>query len=440
MNDTSDNGMRPARRRFLKSVFAASLAPVVLPTGVLGARAPSKKVTLGFIGVGGHGTAMNLKSFLAQDDCRALAVCDAYRSKAEAAKLLVDEQYGDKGCRIAEDFREIIDDESIDAVVISTPDHWHVPMSLMALAKGKHVFCEKPTLCIAEGRELADAVQASGKVFQTGLEDRALTHYHRLVELERNGAIGDLYHVDVVLPPGSINPASPEVPVPEDLDWEMWLGPAPWHPYTVTRTMPMHWRYIRDYSTGILTDWGTHLVDTAQLAVNDPAVCPVQVMAWGLPVPEGNESDIPAYYDVQYRYGNGRTLRVRDGGEEEWLGQSASIRLLGSRGWVAVNGWRGQFAASEPAILRTKVDPHTSKFRSRPELEQRNFLDCIATGEETTYPAETLHLLSTTLHMGLIAMDLGRRLRWDVQNEAFIADIEANRLRFRKRRDDWKKR
>lgn len=427
------------RRHFMKSMLAASMAPMFVPSTVLGQNAPSRTVTLGFIGTGGHGTNYNLQNFLQQADCRALTVCDVFRHKREAAAALVNERYGNKDCRLEEDFRAVIDDPSLDAIVISTPDHWHVPMSLMALQKGKHVFCEKPTLCIAEGRDLVKAVDRAGTVFQTGLEDRSLTHYHRIVELLRNDAIGELYHVEVVLPQGQINPAEPAIPVPDGLNWELWLGTAPYHEYTETRTAPMHWRYIRDYSTGILTDWGTHLVDTAQLAVDDPHECATEVKAWGQPVPPNSQSDIPAIYEVHYRYSNGVSLHVHNSYDARWLGEKATITLQGSKGWVSVKGWRGEFQASNPTILRTRYEDGESRFGPRPAGEHRNFLDCIHSGQPTTYTAETLHKLSATLHMGLISMDLGRELKFDPQSERFLNDEQANQRLYRTLREDWQR-
>ncbi len=425
------------RRSFTKTILAAGVAPLILPSGLRGAKAPSGKITLGFIGMGWQGVDLNLKSFLNEEDCRCLAVCDAYMSRAEAAKKLVDEQYGNQDCRAVQDFREIVNDPAIDAVVISTPDHWHTTMSLMALEAGKHVFCEKPTFTIAEGRVLADAVKKSGKTFQTGLEDRSLIHYHRLVEWERNGAIGDLHHIDVAVPMGAIRDWEPEVEIPEDLDWNLWLGPAPYHPYTATRTEPMHWRYIRDYSTGIITDWGCHLVDTAQLAVNDPHECAIEVKGSAVPPPEKAQSDIPAEYNLHYRYTNGVTMQLHNVSNEKGLGGNVYIRLYGSKGWVSVTGWRGQFDASDPKILRTQYDVKKSKHFPIPAREHPNFLACIRSGKEPTYSAETLHQLSTTLHMGVIAADLGRGLVWDPRKERFKGDDEANsRLSFVPR-TDW---
>jgi predicted dehydrogenase len=426
------------RRSFLKTMLVAGVAPLVLPSGLLGQNAPSNKITLGFIGVGWQGVDLNLNSFLAEDDCVCSVVCDVYMGRATAAKKLVDDAYGNNDCRAVQDFRDVIDDPTIDGVVISTPDHWHTTMSLMALKAGKHVFCEKPTFTIGEGRTLVNAVKKSGLVFQTGLEDRSLIHYHRMVEWVRNGAIGDLHHMDVGVPEGAIHPWEEEHAVPDDLDWKLWLGPAPYHPYTATRTEPMHWRYIRDYSTGIITDWGCHLVDTAQFAANDPHQCALEVKGTAVPILEKAQSNIPANYDLHYRYSNGVTMQLHNVSKEEGLGKNVYIRFYGSKGWVSVTGWRGQFDASDSKILRKKYAPGKSKHYPLPDREHPNFLASIRTGAQPTYPAETLHRLSTTLHMGVIAADLERIVTWDPRKERFKNDKEANSKLTVEQNEDWK--
>jgi predicted dehydrogenase len=201
----------------------------------------------------------------------------------------------------------------------------------------------------------------------------------------------------------------------------------------------MNWRMIRDYSTGMITDWGTHIVDTAQLAANDPQGWPVEVKAWGQPVTPGAQTDIPAVFEVHYRYGNGVTLSVKSGEKTE-LGSNAYVRLLGAKGWISITGWRGKFAASDPAILQIKYGAGESRHWSLPPGEHRNFLDAIRSGTPPTYTAETIHRLCAPLHAGLIAMDLGRPLRWDPRKEEFIGDAEANRRTQRTLREDWKRR
>jgi predicted dehydrogenase len=244
--------------------------------------------------------------------------------------------------------------------------------------------------------------------------------------------------MDVGLPQGAIRDWEPEAPMPEDLNWKLWLGPAPYHPFTATRTEPMYWRYIRDYSTGIITDWGCHIVDTAQLAANDPHQCALAVKGTAVPPPEKAQSDLPAEYDLHYRYSNGISMHVHNEPIDQGLGTNVYIRFYGSKGWVSVTGWRGKFDASDPKILRKKYDPKKSKHFPIPAREHPNFLACIRSGKEPTYSAESLHQLSTTLHMGVIAADLGRGLTWDHKKERFVGDEEANGRLTVQTYDDWK--
>jgi len=420
--------MNSSRRQFLKTSALIGM-PAIIPASVLGANAPSKRTTLGCIGVGGQGNA-NLGAFLNQADAQVVTVCDVITSRSKSAQKKVNERYKNTGCKAVTDFREIIADKSIDAVVISTPDHWHVPMSLMALEAGKDVFSEKPTLTIAEGRTLIDEVNKRKAVFQMGLEDRSLTHYHMMVEWLRNGAIGDLERVDVTLPEGYIHPLEKEAPVPDGLDYELFVGPAEFIPYTPHRTTQKYWRMVRNFASGSLVDWGSHQVDTAQLAANAPEVCPVTIEAEGS-IPENSMSNVPVTFDVKYLYSNGVEVRVKSGG--------TAIRLTGTKGWVGNDSWRDGLKASDEKILRTKYTPETSKHWQRPPSEQRNFLDCVKSRQPTTYPAETMHQLHTTLLMGDIAIRLGRKLNWDPKKEEFINDDAANAMRSREARTDWAK-
>ena len=182
--------------------------------------------------MGGQGVGNNLRNFYREPDAQVLAVCDVFKNRADRARNEVNKKYGNTDCKAYTDFREIIADDAIDAVVISTPDHWHVPMSMLALKAGKDVFCEKPTFCIAEGRALIDAVKKQQAIFQVGLEDRSLIRYHNLVEWLRNGAIGSLERIHVALPCGIKYPLSKPAPVPDDLDYNLFVGPAPFEPYT----------------------------------------------------------------------------------------------------------------------------------------------------------------------------------------------------------------
>ena len=424
----------PTRRAFLKTglsgIFATAVAPQILPARLFGQNAPSKKVTLGCIGVGVHGFGVNLKNFLQEDDCRVLAVCDVFGARRKQARDEVNKQYGNKDCAMIPDFRDVLARSDLDAVVISTPDHWHVTMALMALEAGKMVFCEKPTLTIEEGRRLANAVKKSGKLFATGLEDRSVIQYHMMAEAVRNGAIGKLERIKVGLIEKPIFPKEDPVPVPADLNYELWLGPAPHRPYTPKLTDAQVWRQIRDFSGGSLTDWGAHLIDTAQVGNFAEGTSPVEVKGEGT-IPPNSVNTVPQKYNISYRYANGVTLEVASTG--------VAIRFEGTNGWVGNKGWLGKLEASDMEIFRRKYDPKTNKIWPRRPREQRDFLDSIKNGQPPMYTAEALHRLSTTLHLGALAMELGRPLKWDPDAEKFLGDEGANARRSRKPRTDWQR-
>src|ERR1041385_4792708 len=251
----------PSRRQFLRRCAAAAAglaAPLVVPASALGlggVAAPSDRITIGFIGTGDHGVGRNINRFLPEPDAQCVAVCDVDHKRMEDARTHIEKYYsgrGDtsfKGCTAHPDFREVIERKDIDAVMVSTPDHWHVLPSVMAARAGKDVMCEKPlTLTVGEGRVLADTIAKHGRVFQTASENRSIPAYHRMAELVRNGRIGKLRRIKVGLPTGrSINAASLEVKQPPEwLDFEMWLGPAPKADYCEARC---HWnfRWIFDY-------------------------------------------------------------------------------------------------------------------------------------------------------------------------------------------------
>ena len=420
-----------SRRHFLKTSAAAAVAPLVVPSRVLfGEKTPSNTITLGFIGVGNHGTGYNLRSFLREDDCRAVAVCDTFKSRSANAKKIIDGQYKDGACKEYADFRNLLADESIDAVFISTPDHWHVPASMLALEAGKDVFCEKPTLTIAQGRDFVNLVKEKDAVFQTGLEDRSVMQYYKMAEAVRNGAIGKLEKIDVGLPYKKTHVFKSEEPaeVPDDLNFNMWLGEAPEVPYSPTRTHKDCWRQTRDYSGGTLTDWGAHIMDTAQVGNFAEKSGPVEVEGTG-EIPEGAINSTHLTFDLNYKYANGVTMNVKSAG--------VYLKFHGTDGWVGCKGWRGTLEAHDRNIYRNKYED--SKIWPLPKGEHREFLDSIKSRQPTIYPAEDLHRLSTAMHLGNVALEVGRKVQWDPEAESFKGDEEANALRSREARQDWKK-
>lgn len=422
-----------SRRSFvrsgLSSIIAAGIAPQFIRTGLLSADAPSKKITLGCIGVGKHGFGVNLNSFLQEDGCRVIAVCDVFNGRRLRARDAVNQKHGDTGCAEFGDFREVLARKDIDAVVISTPDHWHIPMATMAVEAGKHVFCEKPTLTIAEGRAFADLVAKRQTVFAVGLEDRSLIHYHKLCEVVRNGGIGRLQRIKVTLPMKPVFPAEQPAPVPDDLNFDLWLGPAPKRDYTPSLTDDQVWRQIRDFSGGSLTDWGAHLIDTAQVANFSENSSPVKVEGKG-EIPPNSINTVPRTYFLTYTYANGVVMEVS--------ADKPTIRLEGSDGWVGMGGWSGPLEAGDMGVFHRVIDPASNKMWPRPQREHPDFLAAIKTGKTPMYTAEALHRLSTTMHLGLIAMELGRPLTWNPKTESFD-DSKANELRTRASREDWKR-
>ena len=420
------------RRRFLKvTAGAAALTgaiPSLVPARLLGADAPSNKITVGFIGVGDHGTGWNLSYYLKNNAARVIAVCDVDDNHLFRAKETVDDRYGNEDCFQTKDFREILARKDIDAVMISTPDHWHTIISLLAIQAGKDVQCEKPTLCIREGQVLTRAVRKHRTVFQTSTEDRGVPEYHRMAELVRNGRIGKLQRIEVLLPKQPTVPGDPTPqPVPKVLDYEMWLGPAPFAPYTKDR-VHYNFRWIWDYSGGIICDWGAHLFDTAQWANDTEHSGPVEIEGTGTYWSGGLFNTVKDY-DVTFRYANGVVMTCKPG--------NPSIKFIGADGWVGNTGWRGPVEASSKEILESKIGPNEIHLYTNPALEHDDFLKCVKSRKDPYFPVDIGHRVSSICHLANISIKLGRKLRWDPDKEQFPQDPEANKWLDRPRRSPW---
>jgi myo-inositol 2-dehydrogenase / D-chiro-inositol 1-dehydrogenase len=421
--------MTCSRRKFLRSAAGAVVLPTLIPASVLGANAPSNKITVGFIGTGDHGTTWNLDRYLKLPAARVLMVCDVDGFRMRKAKAIVDSVYDNEDCTMSKEFRDVLARKDIDAVMISTPDHWHTLISVMAAKAGKDVQCEKPTLTIEEGKTLIKIIRSTGRVFQTSTEDRSLPMYHRMAELVRNGRIGKLQRIEVILPRQPTEPgdATPQ-PVPPDFDWEMWLGPAPHAPYTKQRAH-YNFRWISDYSGGIITDWGAHLFDTAQWANDTERSGPVEVDGKGSFWTGGLYNTVKDY-DVTYRYANGVVMTCKPG--------TPSIKFIGTGGWVGNRGWRGKVEASSPEILSSNIGPNEIHLYTNPEGEHDDFLKCMRSRKDPYFPVDVGHRVSTICHLANISIQLGRKLKWDPVKEQFIGDEHANALRSRPMRSSWK--
>jgi predicted dehydrogenase len=414
------------RREFLKSsvVTAAAFAvPTIVPSSVFGANAPSNRITIGSIGLGGMGTG-NMKGFKGKSGSQVVALCD------------VDSGHLEKACQTAgldekscyNDFRDLLARDDVDAVVVSTPDHWHVPASIAAVKAGKDVYCEKPlTLTIAGGRALSDAVKRYGRVLQTGSQQRSGSEFRRACELVRNGRIGKLHTIKVGIPGNNRKcpPTWEAKPVPEGFDYDMWLGPAPWEPYTEQRCH-YQFRFILDYSGGQMTNWGAHYLDIAQWGNGADDTGPVEIEGKG-DFPESGLFTTAKKVDITYTYANGVKLLLTTGG--------GNTRFEGSDGWVFVT--RGKIDAEPKSLLKEKIGADEIKLYNSRDHKQ-NFLDCIKSRKDPIASAEIGHRSSTVCHLGNIAMLLGRKVKWDPKKERFINDSAADSMIGRSMRSPWR--
>ncbi len=427
-----------SRRVFLKSTSALAgafaVAPTIIPSSVLGADgavAPSNRINIGFIGVGRQATYANIPGFLREPDAQCVAVCDVDSWRMANAKKVIEDAYAKSkpagafnGCARFRDWRELLARKDIDAVMISTPDHWHVPMAVTALRAGKDVACEKPlTRCIAEGRLMSDTVTKTGRVFRTDSEFRSSKIMHRAAQLVRNGKIGKLERILTATPKDSTLPAQPEMPVPEELDYEMWQGPAPLRPYTLQRVHPRHeakgrpgWLCIRDYADGMMANWGAHLNDIALWGAGLDHTGPMEIEGTGSYPAKGNLWDIIQGFDVTFLYANGVTLRCRT--------DKPMIRWEGTEGWIQVK-YPSEIESSNEALLSWNPGPKDIHLPYKTS-EKRDFLDAVKSRQQPLYDCEAGHRNNSLAHLSLIAIDLGRKLKWDPAKETFPGDAEAN--------------
>jgi len=412
------------RRQFFKKTTGIATASIVFPyflpsstLGKAGTLLPSNRITMGCIGTGGMGQG-NMLGFMNEPDVKMLAVCDVdarHREKArKTAALSRKSGYND--------FRELLARDDIDAVVISTPDHWHVPIAIAAAKAGKDIYCEKPlSLTIAQGRALCDVVKRYSRVFQTGSQQRSDSRFHFACELVRTGRIGKLKIIKVGLPGSRTIGPQPVMPVPAGLDYDMWLGPAPWKPYTKARCHG-RFRHIFDYSGGKFIDWGAHHLDIIQLALAADHSGPIEIVGVG-EFPKDGIYDTAVTYSIDFTYADGTRVNAS-------TSHQGGIRFEGSEGWVFVN--RGVIDAYPKSLLGA------NKIRSyHRQMHRRNFLDCVKLRKDPIAPVEIGHRSATVCHLGNIAMSLARKLNWDPKKEQFINDPAANRMTTRSMRSPW---
>jgi myo-inositol 2-dehydrogenase / D-chiro-inositol 1-dehydrogenase len=426
-------------RRMFFGVVAACAAPVVIPGRAVGADgqvAPSNRVTVGMIGIGRQCLAYNLPFFASQPDCEVVALCDVDRWRLEVTAERTASYYGEKKNRCPKvpdcpryvDFREVLDRKDVDAVFIGTPDHWHVPMSVAAVKAGKDVSCEKPlTRSIVEGRLLSDLVAKHKAVFRTDSEFRSLKQFHRAVELVRNGRIGRLHTIRTTVPMGE-SKSPPFVPmrVPEELNYDLWLGPAPLKPYTQQRVHQIKgyerpgWMNIRDYCDGMIENWTAHLNDIAQWGHNTDRTGPVAVEGHGKYPPPGSLWDACYEFEFTCTYADGVKLICKTGP------CAPHTRFEGEAGWIQANFGGVPLEAEPKSLLDSKIGP--DELHLPLMHEKRDFLNAVKTRGQTLEDAEVGHRTASLGHLGQIAIQLGRTLKWDPHRERFSEDDDANKM------------
>ena len=423
-----DSGAGVSRRAFLAAGAGFGLFNVV-PASVLGADAPSNRVTMALIGAGNMGMG-NMRAFLAMPDVRVLAVCDVNREKRARGKAEVDNRYGNRACATYRDFRDVCMRDDVDAVIVATPDHWHAVIGVYAANCGKDIYGEKPfSHDLREGRALVRAVERNGRVWQTGSWQRSRGEMRRAVELVRNGRIGKIARVEVGLPSGGRGPAAtPGAPVPDGLDWDMWVGPAPERPFE--GVCDWHWRWVSDWGGGQLMDWIGHHGDIAQWGLGTDLSGPVKFEG---SAPDDREGiyDTPKSYKIECEYANGVKMTVANDGN----GVKMGTKWIGENGeWVWVN--RGHFDASTRALRESRIE--AGEIRLKSPGHQREFIDCVKSRAATLTPAEIAHRSASIGHLCRAAIAAGRKLAWDPVAERIVGDAAADRLLERPLRAPWK--
>ena len=443
------------RRGFLRTTGAAVAAlglPTIVPATAFGA---NDKVAIGFIGVGKMGTN-NLKDFLPLEEGRVIAVCDPYEERRVKAKQLVDAQYGDKGCAMMDDFRQVLARKDIDAVLIAAQDHWHALIATAAAAAGKDMYCEKPLgVSVEQSQAILKAVRKHKRVFQAGTWQRSQGKFRQACALVRNGYVGKLREIQVSAPgphyqpkyEGSLEPQ----PVPAGFNWEMWRGPAPTKPYNPGRVDWPDWYLIWDYCAGFVCNWGVHYLDIAHWGCPAIEQEPCELECRGVYRKKGFTDNLESW-KATFTFSSGLRMLFTDENELD-----KGVRFIGDKGWVHIA--RSGIHAEPTSLLTTMPKPSDdhlyetsgpgadAQVIKRPDGDAvayrslshgRNFLDCVRSRKD---PISDVYATHVATYLGLIAEIAARletKLKWDPKKEEFIGNAEANQRLSRPMYNGWK--
>lgn len=424
------------RRRFIATSAAAMAVPYIVPSSVFarsGRVAPSERINVGLIGCGGMGRA-DMFGMISKPEVQIVAVCDPDKGRRDRTKADVENHYKQNapsgsyaGCDTYNDFRDLLARDDIDAVIQATPDHWHSLVVIAAARAGKDIYGEKPlSLNINQGRAMSDAVARYGRVFQTGSQQRSDTRFRHACELVRNGRIGRVHTITCGLPTGPTTENQKPVPIPDGFDYDLWLGPAPMAPYCEGRT---HWnfRWMLEYSGGQLTDWGAHHIDIAHWGMGTTDTGPIEVQGIG-EYPSEGLWDAATNYRVECKYQNGVNLIVTNKFQN-------GVKFEGDDGWVFVT--RGRIDAGDKSLLTEQFGPNEIRLYESHDHHQ-DFLDRMRDRREPIAPIEQAHRTISVAHLGNIAMQLGRKIRWDPNREQIANDDSAQRMLGRAMREPWR--
>ena len=446
------------RRTFLKHTTAtatgAIVIPTIVPSTVFGKNAPSNKINVGQIGCGRIARSHDLPGTMQHDISRVIAVSDVDSNRMKDGKVLVENYYSKKkesdnyvDVKMYGDYKEMLQDKDIDAVIISTPDHWHSQPAIEAALAGKDIYLQKPTsLTVAEGRLLSDIVHRQGVILQVGTQQRSSPQFRIAAELVRNGRIGKLHTVKIGLPGDPSGPEADKMPIPKNLNYDMWLGSTPEVPYTEIGVHPQKgygrpgWLRIEQYGAGMITGWGQHHYDSAAWGMDTEFTGPVSVEALAQ-FPKSGLWNVHGDFMVKQEYENGITVFTSGG-------YTNGIRYEGTDGWIFVS--RGNYVASasdpvdqansakaldasDPAILKSVIKENEIHLY-KSEEQHGNWLDCIQSRKQPISPVEIGHRACSVCLISHIAMKIPGVLHWNPKAEQFINNDLANAMLSRPQR------
>ena len=417
--------LNTSRRGFLKTALAAGAAPMVLPSSLLyGEAAPSNRVNIASVGVGGQGGGL-FGTLLQPDWIRVVALADCFKERRESRTAQANQRYGGNVCTAYRDFREILARADVDGVVCATPDHWHHHVAVLAMQAGKDVYVEKPlTLSIDDNKHLRETVYRLGRVFQYGTQQRSSSHIRIGCELVRSGVLGKITRVEVDAPGGRLGGGSlVPAPVPDGLDYDMWLGPSRDRPYTVDRCTPDGAYHSTDCSIGFLGGWGAHPLDVMCWAMSDsPNSVPVEIEGTG----QRGEGLFDTFerWDLRGRFADGVEFVFKPGGDRTtFIGENGSISIA-----------RGYLKADPVNLLRTALPQRTDPLRANTTgyHHTADFAQCIKTREVPCSGIEAAYHSDNISHLSNIACHTKRKIKWDIAKQTIVGDDEAQKMMLRK--------